>query len=297
MPQREVKLGCAQLHVVAPLALRIKIKRRNREELSGRSVRQIENMLGFEQASPRQFGIRFLKHLRTSRKTRSQPPREIRTDLRSRGPRHKHRPVPNVFEVGIGPRVSVIILRQPPDVVIAEIIEVLEVGADANLVVKRLRRVVPHFLQPVDPEFRLAGKVRRARSPSHLFWKVAHANQHQCGHVAFRLHKFQIVARVPPSTFSIDSRARRHEAADNVVVIIKRRRRINRRLRIIEMSRGSAQRRRDKVRPVAFVLVEIKIVRQRRAVEILRRVDAERRRSARHTMAHGDGVGVMLEQS
>ena len=203
--QREVKFGGAQFHVVAPFAFGIKIKGSDSEQVAGgRGIREIENVFGGEKALLRERGIRRRENLKAFREIGGETSGEIGTDLRSGRPRLKNRAMADVLKRRVRAGVSVVNLRQAPDVVIAEVAEVFEVGADADLIVERASLVVPHAMQPLQSELRFASEVRVAGETAHLVRKVAHADQHQRDDVAFRLHEFEVVAGIPPSAFGVD---------------------------------------------------------------------------------------------
>src|ERR1700733_14306514 len=126
----------------------------------------------------------------------------------------------NVLEDGIFSGVSVVDLRKPPDVVIAEVIETFKVRADADLVIKRAAGVVPHLEQPVESEARFGGEIR-SRAVSHLHWKIAKAFFHQRDDVAVRLDELQIVSGVPPAALGVDRRSSRVECPNDVVVAVE----------------------------------------------------------------------------
>src|SRR5580698_5475894 len=142
---------------------------------------------------------------------------EIRAEFRSGGAGLKDGAMANVLEDGIFAGVSVVDLRKPPDVVIAEVIETFKVRADADLVIKRAAGVVPHLEQPVEAEPRFGGEIG-SRTISHLSGKIANADLHQRDDVAVRLDEFEIVAGIPPAALGVDRRSSRFECPNDVVV-------------------------------------------------------------------------------
>src|ERR1700733_15511109 len=97
-----------------------------------------------------------------------------------------------------------------------------------------------------------------------------------------RLHEFQIVAGVPPSTGCVERRADGLEIAENVVVVVERGRSVGRGGRIVEMAGGGAERRGDVVLAVAFVLIKVERVGESLRVELLRGADGECGRGGGH---------------
>ena len=121
-------------------------------------------------------------------KIRRQPPRQVRTNPRPRGPRHIHWTVANVesSQRVASARVARLMevigrLRQSPSVVLGDqairtVIRAAAVAAGrtrialtvvipvlcvVHLVVQRLGLVIPHLQQPPDPKLGLGGKVGR----------------------------------------------------------------------------------------------------------------------------------------
>ena len=105
-----------------------------------------------------------------------------------------------------------------------------------------------------------------------------------------RLHKFQVISRIPPTALRVDGLAVRNQTSNNVIVDVGPGLHVNRSVCVVEMPRRCAQRRRDKVRPVAFVLIKIKIIPQRRSVKIRRRIHRKTRRRRRNRPAHRNRI-------
>ena len=158
--QSKVEFRRAQLQIVAPFAFGIKIVRHGRQQIPlGRGFGEIEDVLGRQQTLVGQRRIRRVKHLEAFREVRRQTSREIRTDLRSRRSGHKHRAMPDVLIHRVISKVGIVNLRQAPDIVIAQIVEVLKISSNPHLVVERFRIVVPHLLQPAQAERRFIREV------------------------------------------------------------------------------------------------------------------------------------------
>src|ERR1700730_347502 len=105
-------------------------------------------------------------------------------------PGDEYRTMPNVTEGRIGSARGIVGFRQTPQIMIAQQIRVAgKTGPDSNLVIERLGVVVPHLLEPVEPELGLARKVRRASGSAHLLRKVADADQHEGHGVAVRFNE------------------------------------------------------------------------------------------------------------
>src|SRR5439155_11405202 len=132
-----------------------------------------------------------------------------------------------------------------------------------HLVVKGLAVVVPHFEQPVDAKRRLGGKVRGGRASPHLAGKIANANLQKRYGVTRRLNKLEVVTSVPPATRGIDHSACCSEVPRKSAIVIYVRGEVDLGALIIDVSGSSSQRRGDKVRPIALVLVKIERIRER----------------------------------
>src|SRR5712692_11482570 len=103
-----------------------------------------------------------LEHLVALGKVGGKPSREIGTDLRPGASSRvdEHRAVTNVAVQGRASLIRVIRLWESPDVRVTNSFPVPV--PDSHLVIKGLAIVVPHFLQPIEPEFRLVSEVRSA---------------------------------------------------------------------------------------------------------------------------------------
>ena len=74
-----------------------------------------------------------------------------------RGRVDENRPVANVSILGAAAVISIVCLRQTPNVVIGHRLSVPT--ANSNLVIKNLVVVIPHALQPIEPELPFRNKV------------------------------------------------------------------------------------------------------------------------------------------
>jgi hypothetical protein len=74
---------------------------------------------------------------------------------------------------------------------------------DADLVVERLRALVPHLHEPFEAELCLTGEVRIGRPLSQLLGERLDAVEHERHHVAGCLDELEVVAGVPPSAGGI----------------------------------------------------------------------------------------------
>ena len=165
--ERERQLGRAQLEVVAPLGLRVEVERdRGRQMPVRRRVGEVEEVLGRDQAVAREPAVGRAVHLVAERERRGVPPGQVGAHRRARRPRAEDRPVADVPVRRIVPAVGVVVLRQPPDVVVAH--DRVVAVSDPDLVVERARAVVPHAQEPAGAELRLGVEVGRpgAERPS-----------------------------------------------------------------------------------------------------------------------------------
>src|SRR5262249_9260555 len=92
------------------------------------------------------------------------------------------------------------------------------------------------------------------------------------------------------STRDINHSPGRSQITGEFSVLIHTGREINLRALIIQMSSCGAQRRGNKVRPIALVLVEVQRVGERRGVEIGRDINAEGRRGCRDGSAYVNAI-------
>ena len=162
---REVELGGAPLEVVAPLRLRVEAVGDHRQQLPRRGVGEVEDVLGRGQAAVGEGGVAGLEDDEALGQRGGVAAGQVGADQRARRPGPEHRPVSDVAVDGVAAAEGVVGLRQPPDVVVAE--RLCVAAADADLVVERAGRVVPHAQQEVGPEPRLGGEVGAAcRCPS-----------------------------------------------------------------------------------------------------------------------------------
>src|SRR6266851_78682 len=137
--QSEIKFGGTEFHVVTPFSLWIKAERSYRQQVAaGRGIREIENMLGGEQALVGVSGIAGLIFVITEGKIRSHPPRQIGTNMRAGAARgiDEHWPMANKAELGSTSSEGIVSLRQSPDIVIANGLRVAI--SDPDLVVESL---------------------------------------------------------------------------------------------------------------------------------------------------------------
>ena len=180
----------------------------------------------------------------------------------------------DVLVAGVRAPVAVVRLRQPPDVMIAEVAAVRFAGTD--LVIQRPGPLIPHPLQEVQAEPGLAGEAGLPAA-AHLAREGDHAlQQHRLG-VAGRLDEVQVVASVEPAAGRVDPYARRvpGQAALEVTIPVHPRCPVGHRMLIGEIAGSCAQRRLDEVRPVTLVLVEGESVRQGPGIQPGRGADLE----------------------
>ena len=206
---REVEFGRPQFHIVAPLRLWIKAERNAGQQIAaGRGVRQIKNVLRRRQALVCVRGIAGLIDVVAEAEHRSEPPRLVGADLRSRldcrsaqcRRIHEHRTMTNVPVIRAASSVGVVRLRQPPDIMIADGLRIPI--ADRHLVIQDLIGVVPHFMQPIEAELRLIREVQTVlghAGAGHLIGKVSNSDQHHGVGVRLGLDELHIVARIPPA--------------------------------------------------------------------------------------------------
>ena len=122
------------------------------------------------------------------REVSGQPPRQVGTDRLPGGAGAERRAVADVLEPGVAAGVGVVDLRQPPDVVVAADRSAAVAVADSDLVVERAAGVVPHLVEPVQPEAGLGSQVsirlrrasadapeRRSAAPPRCSWWCAPA--------------------------------------------------------------------------------------------------------------------------
>ena len=114
--------------------------------------------------------------------------------------------------------ISVISLRETPDVVISNVLGVC--FTERLLIVESLIAVAPHFLQPVQTERRFAGEIGRGGSRTHLIGKVAHTKEHHAHRITVRLDKFQVVPRIPPASGGINHCSGRCKTAREAPVLV-----------------------------------------------------------------------------
>src|SRR5437016_2992755 len=156
--QSEVQFRGPQFQIVPPFGLRVKVEGANGKQGSGSSVCEIENVFCRKQALVRICWIACSEDLVAFREVGRQPSCQVRADGSARTTRRveQHRAVADKFKGGDAILVSVVNLRQAPDVVVTNV--AVPTGGDSNLIVKGLCIVVPHFLQPIEPEFGFWGK-------------------------------------------------------------------------------------------------------------------------------------------
>src|SRR5579863_10162557 len=163
---------------------------------------------------------------------------------------------------------------------------------DADLVVKGLRGVAPHILQPVGAELGFRGEIGRGRARAHLTGEIAHSDEHHGDNVALGFDKFEVVAGVPPAAGSVDDRAGGSEAAGEAAVFIDVGSEINAGGGVVEMAWGGTKRGGNVAGAVAFVFVEVKTVGQWSGVKVGGKIDDKRGRSGRRRPGYGNGVGA-----
>src|SRR5262249_60108603 len=100
----------------------------------------------------------------------------------------------------------------------------------------------------------------------------------------------QIVSGVPPSTRGVNRCAGRSQITGESSVLVHIGREINLCALIIQMPSSGAQRRGNKVRSIALVLVEGQRVGERRGIETGRDINAERGRGCRDGSAYDNVV-------
>ncbi len=200
--------------------------------------------------------------------------------------------MPDVAELRGRRAVGVVLLREPPDVVVSG--DRVVAGADPDLVVERAGRVAPHPLQPVDAEPALALEVRAWGAAAQQVREPARAGEQHVDGVARRLDELQVVARVPPASGGVDAPAERVEVALEVAVRVDCRRRVGHRAPVVQMRGRAPQRRGHVVRAVPLVPVEGERVREGSRVELRRGRDAKRGRGGARTALHGDRVRARL---
>ena len=181
------------------------------------------------------------------------------------------RPVADVAVQRASAAVGVVGLRQPPDVMVTDRLRVT--GSDADLVVHGLGGVIPHLHQPVGAELRLGGEARAG-----LVREVADQQQHQVDGVTRGLHELEVITGVPPAAGGVHRHTERGQAAGEAArrgLVVRRQ--VRHRVLVVEVARRRPQRRRDVVRAVPLVLVEGQRISHRASVDVLGRVDPERR--------------------
>ena len=97
----------------------------------------------------------------------------------------------NVAIHGSTPAEGIVRLWKAPDVMVAYRLPVPV--ADADLVIEDLIGVIPHALQPVQPELGFVRKVQsvlRDSGTAHLIRKVPNSGEHHSHCVAGGLHEF-----------------------------------------------------------------------------------------------------------
>src|SRR5579863_1321705 len=110
--ERKVKFGSAKLHVIAPLAFRIKIEWSGGQQLARRiRIREREDMLCRNQTLIRKGWIRSVEDLIASREIRGEPARKIRTDQRTRWPSLEQGAIADVLQRRVGAAECVVNLR------------------------------------------------------------------------------------------------------------------------------------------------------------------------------------------
>jgi hypothetical protein len=197
--ERERQLGGAQLEVVAPLGLRIEVERDRGGQvpLRGR-VGEVEQVLGRDEAVAGEPAVGRAVDLIAEGERGGIAAGQVGAHRRARRPRPEHRPVADVAERRIVPAVGVVVLRQPPDVVVAH--DRVVAVSDPDLVVEGARAVVPHAQEPARAEPGLGAEVRRLGPGAHLIREVAHAQEQHGVGVGGRVQELEVVARVPPPT-------------------------------------------------------------------------------------------------
>jgi hypothetical protein len=245
-------------------------------------------VLAGEQAPVGEGRVAGLEDLEAQAEDGSIPPRQVRADERPWCARAEHRAVADVAVQGVGAAEGVVGLGQAPDVVVADRLGVS--GPDANLVVEGPARVVPHSQEPVGPELRLGGEVRRGRAGTHLGGEVAHSREQQRGGVAQGLLALDVVAGVPPSSGGVDPDPQRGEVAGEAARRVHVGGEVGHRVLVVEVAGRGPQRRGDEVRPVTLGLVEGQRVRQRAAVHARAGVDPEARGGGDRP-GHRDRIG------
>src|SRR6185437_14690267 len=117
----EVQLRGAELQVALPLVLRIEAERDHREEVAARvRIREVVDVLRGGQALRRERWRARLVDLEALREDGGVAAGQVRADLGSRRARAEHRTVPDVTVDRVGAAEGVVLLREPPDVVVAE---------------------------------------------------------------------------------------------------------------------------------------------------------------------------------
>ena len=183
--------------------------------------------------------------------------------------------MPDVAELRGRRAVGVVLLREPPDVVVSG--DRVVAGADPDLVVERAGRVAPHALQPVDAEPSLALEVRAGGAAAQQVREPARAGEQHVDGVARRLDELQVVARVPPASGGVDAPAERVRSPLKLPSeLTQASRRSSRSGR--SDARRAPQRRGHVVRAVSLVPVEGERVREGSRVELRRGRDAKRGR-------------------
>ena len=253
--ERERQLGRAELHVVAPLGLGVEVERDGRRQMPRRrGVCEVEDVLGRDEAVPREPAVGRAVHLVAERQRRGVPPGEVGADRRARRPCAEDRPVADVPVRRIVPAVGVVVLRQPPDVVVAH--DRVVAVPDADLVVERARPVVPHPQEPAGAELRLGVEVRPAGASAHLRGKVADAHEQDGVGVGRRVDELQVVAGVPPAAGRVDPHAERREVALERAVAVDLRRAVCHGVGVVQVRRRRTKRGAHDRRPVALDAVE-----------------------------------------
>ncbi len=218
---------------------------------------------------------------------RGQPSRQVGTHELAGRPGAKHRAVADELEPGIAARVGVVGLGQPPDVVIAADRAAAVPVADPDLVVERTGGVVPHLVQPVQPELGLGFEVAVGLGQLHRV-SPHRRQQHRLG-VAGRVHQLDVVARVePPAGDIVGSAERRRVAGQRVIAIDGRA--VHRRVGVVGVCRLAVEHRPDHVGPVPLGLIEPHRVSQERRVQQRVAGDPKPRRQ-RPRRAGDDDVG------
>ena len=198
--KREIELSCPELEVIAPLGLRIEAVWRHRKQTSRGGVRQIENVLRRNQALVCIRRIADFENLVALGEVGGQPTRQIGADQGAGAASRvdEHWTMTNESIEGQTSLEVIIGLWKSPDIMVTDCFGIPV--PDPHLVVKGFAIVIPHFLQPIEAEFRLIGEIRSGGSRSHLVRKVSNTNQQQRYGVTVSLHELQVVARVhhPP---------------------------------------------------------------------------------------------------